>query len=86
MMTLEVSVILAVGVNVAVQVSPPLLLLTVLSVPLAIVRSALVRPVTISENVIVTKDVSPMLSVVSATTMVAVGGGEYAVLSTPPSL
>ncbi|MNQ29764.1 hypothetical protein D3C85_430850 [compost metagenome] len=85
-MTLVVSEILADGVNVAVQVMPPSLLLTALKVPLAMVRSALVKPVTASEKVIVTKDVSPMLSVVSATTMVAVGGGAYAVLSTPPSL
>ncbi|MNY66314.1 hypothetical protein D3C86_2037190 [compost metagenome] len=77
---------LAVGVKVAVQVMPPSPLLTAVNVPLAIVRSALVRPVTASEKVIVTKDVSPMLSVASATTIVAVGGAEYAVLSTPPSL
>ena len=81
-----VSEILAVGVNVAVQVIPPSLLLTALKVPLVRVRSALVKPVTASEKVIVTRLVSPMLNVVSETTMVAVGGGAYAVLSMPPSL
>ena len=70
-----VSEILAVGVNVAVQVIPPSLLLTAVSVPLAMVRSALVKPVTASEKVMVTRLVSPMLNVVSVTTMVAVGGG-----------
>ena len=52
---------------------PPSLLLTAVRVPLAMVRSALVKPVTASVKVIVTSEVSPMLSAVSATTMVAVG-------------
>ncbi|MCY1463381.1 hypothetical protein D9M71_812680 [compost metagenome] len=43
---LVVSLTLAVGVKVAVQVMPPSLLLTAVSVPLAMVRSALVKPVT----------------------------------------
>ena len=45
-MTLVVSSMFAVGVKVAVQVMPPSLELTVDSVPLSIVRSALVKPVT----------------------------------------
>ena len=64
---------LAVGVKVAVQVIPPSLLLTAVNVPLAIVRSALVKPLTASEKVMVTSEVSPILNAVSATTMVAVG-------------
>ena len=70
---LVVSVTLALGVNVAVQVMPPSLLLTALSVPLAMVRSALVKPVTASLNVMVTSEVSPIRRLLSATTMVAVG-------------
>jgi hypothetical protein len=42
-------------------------------VPFATVRSALVKPVTASEKVIVTSDVSPICSAVSATAIVAVG-------------
>ena len=72
-MTLLVDVRLAVGVKVAVQVVPPSLLLTALNVPLATVRSALVKPVTASLKVMVTWLVSPTLSAVSATTMLAVG-------------
>ncbi|MNW14090.1 hypothetical protein D3C71_2122170 [compost metagenome] len=64
---------LAEGVKVAVQVTPPSLLLTAVSVPLAMVRSALVKPLTASLKVIVTSEVSPILSAVSDTTMVAVG-------------
>ncbi len=67
------SVMLLVGVKVAVQVIPPSLLLTAVSVPLAIVRSALLKPVTASLKVMVTSDVSPMVRLLSATTMVAVG-------------
>ncbi|MNF85355.1 hypothetical protein D3C84_677480 [compost metagenome] len=67
------SVILLLGVKVAVQVMPPSLLLTAVNVPLAMVRSALVKPLTASENVIVTVEDSPILNAVSATTMVAVG-------------
>ena len=70
---LVVSLMLAVGVKVAVQVIPPSLLLTAVNVPLAIVRSALVKPLTASEKVMVTSEVSPILNAVSATTMVAVG-------------
>ncbi|MNR53974.1 hypothetical protein D3C85_1740820 [compost metagenome] len=64
---------LADGVKVAVQVIPPSLLLTAVSVPLAMVKSALVNPLTASLKVMVTSEVSPILSAVSATTMVAVG-------------
>ncbi|MNF40227.1 hypothetical protein D3C84_212260 [compost metagenome] len=70
---LVVSLMLAFGVNVEVQVMPPSLLLTEVNVPLAMVRSALVKPLTASEKVMVTRDVSPILSAVSVTTMVAVG-------------
>jgi hypothetical protein len=52
---------------------PPSLLLTALSVPLATLRSALVKPVTASLKVMVTPEVSPAASAVSATTRVAVG-------------
>ncbi|MCY1358996.1 hypothetical protein D3C81_1897040 [compost metagenome] len=68
-----VSVMLALGVKVAVQVIPPSLLLKPLKVPFSTIRSAVVSPVTASLNVIVTNEVSPMASVSSATTMVAVG-------------
>ncbi len=71
--TLIASVMLAVGVSVAVQVMPPSKELTVLSVPLAIDRSTLAKPVTASENVMVTSEVSPTASALSATTMLAVG-------------
>ncbi len=64
---------LAFGVNVAVQVMPPSALLTLVSVPLAMVRSALVKPLTASLNVMVTSEVSPIFRAVSAITMVAVG-------------
>ena len=70
---LVVSLMLAFGVNVAVQVMPPSLLLTEVSVPLARVRSALVKPLTASLKVIVTSEVSPIFSAVSVTTTVAVG-------------
>ena len=52
--TLLVSVIPAAGVKVAVQVMPPSLLLTADNVPLAMVRSALVKPLTASLKVMVT--------------------------------
>ncbi len=75
-MTLVVSVMLAVGVKVAVQVTPPSALLTAVKVPLAMVRSALVKPVTASLKVKVTSEVSPTTSALSATTTVAVGRTE----------
>ncbi|MOA34282.1 hypothetical protein D3C78_1556480 [compost metagenome] len=68
-----VSVMALVGVKVAVQVMPPSLLLTALKVPLAMVRSALEKPLTASLKVMVTNDVSPICRALSATTMVAVG-------------
>ena len=71
--TLVGSVMVFVGVNVAVHVVPPSLLLTVDSVPFATVRSALVNPVTGPLKVKVTKDVSAMLKALSETTMVTVG-------------
>ena len=67
------SLVLALGVKVAVHVMPPSPLLTALNVPLAMVRSALVKPVTASLKVKVTSEVSPIFSALSATTMVAVG-------------
>ncbi|MNS10890.1 hypothetical protein D3C72_424140 [compost metagenome] len=73
-MRLVVSVMLLVGVKVAVQVIPPSALETLVSVPLAMVRSALVKPLTARLKVMVTSEVSPILSAVSATTTVAVGG------------
>ncbi|MNG24473.1 hypothetical protein D3C84_1092010 [compost metagenome] len=73
LMTLVALMMPAVGVNVAVQVIPPSLLLTEVNVPLAMLRSALVKPVTASEKVMVTSEVSPAVSAVSASTIVAVG-------------
>ncbi len=70
--TLVLSVMLLVGVNVAVQ-TMLLLVVTVLRVPLTTVRSALVKPDTASLKVMVTCEVSPMLRALSASTMVAVG-------------
>ena len=61
------------GVKVAFQVMAPSAELTALNVPLATVRSALLKPVTASEKVIVTRLVSPILNAVSVTTIVAVG-------------
>ena len=57
--TLLVSVMSAVGVKLAVQVLPLSALLTSVSVPLAMLRSLLVSPVTVSLKVIVTRLVSP---------------------------
>ncbi|MNF77894.1 hypothetical protein D3C85_719410 [compost metagenome] len=68
-----VSVMLAVGVKVAVQVTPPSLLLNPFRVPLATLRSELSRPLTASLKVMVTRVVSPGRRSVSAMTMVAVG-------------
>ena len=73
LMTLDVSVTPPLGVNVADQVMPPLLELTLPSVPLGRVRSALVKPLTASLNVKVTAEVSPTLSAVSATVTLTVG-------------
>ena len=70
---LVASLIALLGVNVAPQVMPPSLLLTALKVPLVIVRSALLKPVTASLNVIVTWEESPIFSAGLATTMVAEG-------------
>ena len=64
---------LAVGVSVAVHVIPPSAELTADNVPLAIKRSLLAKPVTASEKVIVTREVSPMIRELSATTIAAVG-------------
>ena len=72
-MRLVASVMLALGVNVPVQVIPPSLLVTDVRVPLAIVRSALVKPVTASLNVMVTREVPPMFSAGLAITTLAVG-------------
>ena len=57
---------LTVGVKVPVQVTPPLELASVVKVPLATVTSLLSKPVTASENVMVTSDVSPALRASSA--------------------
>ena len=61
----------AVGVKVAVQVVPPSLEATALSVPLATVRSVLSKPLTASPKVMVTSEVSPTVRLLSATTMEA---------------
>ncbi len=71
--TLVVSVMPAVAASVPVQVTPPSLLASPLTVPLATVKSAEVRPVTASLKVTVTRDVPPMFSAVVATTILAVG-------------
>ncbi len=70
---LLVSVTSAVGVRVAVQVMPPSLLLIALRVALATVRSALLKPLTVSEKVMVTSEVSPAVRLLSAIRMLAVG-------------
>ena len=70
---LVVSVTPAFGVKVAVQVMPPSDELTELSMPLAIVRSALVKPLTASLKIKVTSEVSPTVRALSATMMVAAG-------------
>ena len=64
-----------VGVKVAVQEMPMPLSEeeTELRLPLATLRRAFEKPVTGSEKVKVTRDVSPTVRAVSATTMVAVG-------------
>ncbi len=62
-----------VGVKVPVQVMPPSLVVMLLRVPLATVKSLLSKLATASENVSVTRDVSPAFKAVSATTIVAVG-------------
>ena len=72
-MTLVASVMPLVGVKVAVQVTPPSAELTSDNVPLAIVRAAFVKPVTIFEKVRVTELVLPTLRAAGATTIVAVG-------------
>ena len=70
---LVVSVTLNVGVNVAVQVMPPSLLLTLLRLPLATLRSLLSKPVTASLKVMVANEVSPGRRSLSLMTIVAVG-------------
>ena len=72
--TFVASVTEPVGVKVAVHVTPPFMLPTEERPPLAIVRSALLNPVTASLKVIVTVDVSPTDNAVSETTKPAVGG------------
>ena len=59
------SVVLTLGVSVAVQVRPPSLLLRLVRAPLATVTSAVVKPVTASVKAKVTVAVSPILSAVS---------------------
>ena len=64
---------LLLGVKVAVQVMPPSMVVTPLRVPLVMVRSALLKPVTASLKVMVTRDVPPIFNAGFATTTVAVG-------------
>ncbi len=59
--------------KIAVQVIPPSHGLILLKVPFAAIRFALVKPVTASEKVIVTVDVSPAFKAVFVTVMFAVG-------------
>ncbi|MCY1544333.1 hypothetical protein D9M68_802100 [compost metagenome] len=70
---LLVSVTAALGVRVAVQVMPPSALPKPLNKPLATLKSAVVNPVTASLKVMVTIEVSPTASTLSATTMLALG-------------
>ena len=53
--------------------TPPSLLLNPEIAPFATVRSAELKPVTASEKVIVTSEVSPAFKAISAMTIVAVG-------------
>ena len=71
--TLAAAVMPLVGVKVAAQVVPPSLELTLPKVPLAMVRSALLKPVTASLKVKVAVAVSPTRSAVSFSEIVAVG-------------
>ena len=73
LITSPVWVVAAFGVRVAVQVMPPSLELTLLSVPSATVRSALLKPVTASLKVMVTSEIPPIFRAGFATTMLAVG-------------
>lgn len=61
------------GVKTPIQVMPPSLLLNTEIAPFGIDRSSAVKPVTASEKVIVTSEVSPAFKAVSAMTIVAVG-------------
>ena len=70
---LVVSRVLLLGVNVPIQVTPPSWLVSAERLPLGTFRSLLSKPLTASENVTVTKEVSPAFNTGSAITMVAVG-------------
>ncbi|MNI73723.1 hypothetical protein D3C73_1297500 [compost metagenome] len=72
-MALVASITFISGVNVAVHVIPPSEELRSLNVPFSAVRSSSVKPLTASENVNVTAEVSPIFRIVSVTTMVAAG-------------
>ena len=74
-MALVGALILPAAVRVAVQVMPPSLLLTALRVPLATVRSALVKLFTASLKVMVTSEVPPEFRLVVPTTMLDTVGG-----------
>jgi hypothetical protein len=74
LITLVVSSMPSVGVKVPVQVVPPSMLLTALSVPCSSVISALSKSVTASENVIVNVDVSPTFSALSDITTLETTG------------
>ena len=73
--TLVVSVMSSVGVNVPVQVTPPSLLLTAVSRPFSSVISVLSKPVTASLNVMVKVEVSPTFNAVSSITTLETTGG-----------
>ena len=81
--TFVASEIEAVGSKVAVHTVPPSEELTAVRVPLGIVMSALLNPVTASLKVKVTNEVSPALSALSAKTIETVGTVLSIVIATP---
>ena len=85
-MTLVVSVMSAVGVNVPVQVMPPSAVLSVESVPFCTVTSALAKAVTASLNTMVTDEVSPTLSVVSDIVIEVTVGAVVSITDTAVSI
>ena len=74
------SSVLAVGVKVEVHVIESPLSATADMVPDAILRSPLAKPATASENTIVTSEVSPAFSAVSAKEMLLTVGATVSTL------
>ena len=64
-----------VGVSVAVQVKPPLLVARLVNVPFDTVTAAVVKPVTASVKVKVTVAVSPIFNAVSLIVMLLAKAG-----------